>query len=43
MRNVWKYYFSSTEGIIFVLDASDKDRLLDVKEEIWAILKDDEA
>ena len=21
MRNVWKYYFSSTEGIIFVVDS----------------------
>ena len=37
MRNVWKYYFSSTEGIIFVIDASKPERLGDVKEEIWRI------
>ena len=43
MRNVWKYYFSSTEGIIFVVDASKPDRLGDVKEEIWRIQKDDNA
>ena len=43
MRNVWKYYFSSTEGIIFVVDASDKDRMADAKEEMWGILKDDAA
>ena len=43
MRNVWKYYFSSTEGIIFVVDASTKERLPDVKEEIWQILKDNSA
>ena len=43
MRNVWKYYFTSTEGIIFVVDASDKDRMADVKEEIWGILNDDAA
>ena len=40
MRNVWKYYFSSTEGVIFVVDASDRDRISDVKEELWAILKE---
>jgi signal recognition particle receptor subunit beta len=22
MRNVWKYYFSSIDGIVFVVDAS---------------------
>ena len=43
MRNVWKYYFSSTEGVIFVVDASNKDRLADVKEEIWGIFNDNQA
>ena len=41
MRNVWKYYFSSTEGIIFVVDANRHDRMTDVKEELWYILKDE--
>lgn len=41
MRNVWKYYFSSTEGIIFVVDANAHDRMADVKEELWRILGDD--
>ena len=43
MRNVWKYYFSSTEGIIFVVDAHRHDRLPDVKEELWKVLQDDSA
>ena len=43
MRNAWKYYFSSTEGIIFVIDASDSDRVNDVKTEIWEILRDNTA
>ena len=43
MRNVWKYYFSSTEGIIFVVDAACKDRIADVKEELWGVFKDDSA
>jgi len=43
MRNVWKYYFSSTEGIIFVIDVSRADRLGDVKEELWRIKQDESA
>ena len=43
MRNVWKYYFSSTEGIIFVIDANAHHRVSDVKEEIWSILQDESA
>ena len=27
MRNVWKYYYSSIEGIIFVLDSTRPDRI----------------
>lgn len=27
MRNVWKYYYSSIEGIIFVLDSTRVDRI----------------
>ena len=38
MRSVWKYYFASTEGIIFVIDASDPDRLPDAKEELHKML-----
>ena len=43
MRGVWKYYFSSTEGVIFVVDASRKDRIPDVKEELYNIMKDENA
>ena len=43
MRNDWKYYFSSTEGIIFVIDASRKDRMSDVKEELYKILQEESA
>ena len=43
MRNVWKYYFSSTEGIIFVIDANAHHRVGDVKEELHSILQDESA
>ena len=40
MRGVWKYYFSTTEGVIFVVDANRHDRFADVKEELFGILQD---
>src|SRR5258708_442617 len=27
MRSVWKYYYSSIEGIIFVIDSSNAERI----------------
>ena len=41
MRNVWKYYFSSTEGIIFVVDSQRHDRLPEVREELSLCLQDE--
>ena len=38
MRNVWKYYYSSIEGIIFVLDASNRERIMEAKDEIQNLL-----
>ena len=38
MRTVWHYYFSSTEGIIFVIDSSQVERLPEVKEELYKVL-----
>eukprot|EP00347_Sterkiella_histriomuscorum_P000030 403377450 len=43
MRNVWKYYYSSIEGIIFVLDASNRERILEAKDEIQNLLQNEEA
>lgn len=43
MRNVWKYYYSSIEGIIFVLDASDRERIMEAKDEIQNLLQNEEA
>ena len=43
MRNVWKYYYSSTDGIIFVIDASNKDRVLEAKDELSRVLANEDA
>lgn len=47
MRSVWKYYFSSIDGIVFVVDASYSDqqqqRLQDARDELMSVLANEEA
>jgi small GTP-binding protein len=44
MRSVWKYYFSSIDGIIFVVDASgDQAKLTDARDELVSVLANEEA
>lgn len=42
MRTVWKYYYSSVDGIVFVVDASSKERLGEAREEVQHLLADKE-
>ncbi len=43
LRNMWKYYYSSIEGIIFVVDSSNVERLQEAKDELQHMLSNDEA
>jgi signal recognition particle receptor subunit beta len=43
MRNVWKYYYSSIEGIIFVVDCSNVERIQDARDELLKLLANEEA
>ena len=43
MRSVWKYYYSSIEGIIFVIDASNVERVQEAKDELLKLLANEEA
>jgi signal recognition particle receptor subunit beta len=43
MRNVWKYYYPSVEGIIFVIDSSNVDRIHDARDELLKLLANEEA
>ena len=43
MRNVWKYYYSTIEGIIFVIDASNSERVIEAKDELLKLLANEEA
>jgi len=34
IRKLWRPYYENTEGLIFVVDSSDKDRIGDANEEL---------
>merc|ERR1712187_525859 len=42
IRQLWKYYYQGTQGIIFVIDSNDRDRIEDAREELANILIDEE-
>jgi ADP-ribosylation factor protein 1 len=41
IRPLWKHYFQNTEGLIYVVDSSDRDRFDEAAEELHSILDDD--
>lgn len=42
IRNLWRYYYQNTQGLIFVIDASDRNRIKEVIEEFDAAVHSDE-
>merc|ERR1719392_224704 len=42
IRKLWRYYYQNTQGLIFVVDSNDRDRIEDAREELMKILHEDE-
>merc|ERR1711985_30916 len=42
IRKLWRHYYRGTQGLIFVIDSSDRDRIEDAREELWKMLADEE-
>ncbi|KAJ7597497.1 ADP-ribosylation factor [Mycena floridula] len=42
IRALWRHYYQNTQGVIFVVDSSDRDRVQDAREEIQKMLAQDE-
>jgi|EP00029_Vermamoeba_vermiformis_P004221 small GTP-binding protein len=42
IRPLWRHYYSNTEGIIFVVDSNDRERIDESAEELQHLLKEDE-
>merc|ERR1712188_219030 len=42
IRPLWRHYYTNTEGIIFVVDSNDRDRVDDAREELNRMLSEEE-
>ncbi|XP_029909101.1 ADP-ribosylation factor 4-like [Myripristis murdjan] len=42
IRPLWRHYFQNTQGLIFVVDSNDKERVAESAEELSKMLQEDE-
>ncbi|KAL5279857.1 ARF4 family protein [Megaselia abdita] len=42
IRPLWKYYYKNSEGLIFVVDCSDRDRIDQARKELSLVLREEE-
>lgn len=42
IRQLWRHYFQNTQGLIFVVDSNDRERVSEAKDELMRMLSEDE-
>lgn len=42
IRPLWRHYFQNTQGLIFVIDSNDRERINEAREELTRMLQEDE-
>ncbi|CAI7785272.1 unnamed protein product [Closterium sp. NIES-54] len=42
IRPLWRHYFQNTQGLIFVVDSNDRDRVMEARDELHRMLNEDE-
>ncbi|KAL3687213.1 hypothetical protein R1sor_013522 [Riccia sorocarpa] len=42
IRALWRHYFTGTEGLIFVVDSADTERIQEARDELHTLLNDSE-
>ncbi|KAL8157879.1 hypothetical protein AgCh_002553 [Apium graveolens] len=42
IRPLWRFYFQNTQGIIFVVDSNDRERVMEARDELHKMLNEDE-
>eukprot|EP00117_Sycon_ciliatum_P030423 scpid108216/ scgid2920/ ADP-ribosylation factor &gt; ADP-ribosylation factor len=42
LRPLWRHYFQNTNGVIFVVDSNDRDRVNNARDELQKMLSEDE-
>jgi len=42
IRPLWRHYFQNTQGLIFVVDSNDKERIEEAKDELQKMLQEED-
>ncbi|GLU21170.1 hypothetical protein SLE2022_373290 [Rubroshorea leprosula] len=42
IRPLWRHYFQNTQGLIFLVDSNDRDRIVEARDELHRMLNEDE-
>merc|ERR1711934_334371 len=42
IRPLWRHYFQNTQGLIFVVDSNDRDRVSEARDELHKMLNEDD-
>ena len=42
IRPLWRHYFQNTQGLIFVVDCNDRERIQEAREELSRMMNEDE-
>ncbi|KAA3476251.1 ADP-ribosylation factor 2 [Gossypium australe] len=42
IRPLWRHYFQNTQGLIFVVDSNDRERVSEARDELHRMLSEDE-
>ncbi|TXG59371.1 hypothetical protein EZV62_013944 [Acer yangbiense] len=42
IRPLWRHYFQNTQGLIFVVDSNDRDRVAEARDELHRMLSEEE-
>lgn len=42
IRPLWRHYYQNTQGLIFVVDSNDRDRINEARDELTKMLNEDE-
>ena len=42
IRPLWRHYYTGTQGLIFVVDCADRDRIDEARQELYKIINDRE-
>ncbi|XP_061182282.1 uncharacterized protein LOC133190609 [Saccostrea echinata] len=42
LRSLWRHYYQGSEGLVYVVDSNDKEKIAESSKELFGILQDDE-